>query len=121
MQCFAIVTVLAAGCLVACETAGKGPIAEAGYRAAAPVIAAIDRFHEDHGRYPAKLQELVPHYLRHVRQVAVFNSGLGDLQGFEYYPERDRYQLSFAYYTLEYTISPGYDSRTKKWETLVIR
>ena len=121
MQSIAIFTVLAASCLASCETPGTGPVAEAGYRAATPVIAAIDRFHEDHGRYPAKLQDLVPHYLREVHQVAVFNSDQGDVAGFEYYPQRDRYELSFAYYTPDCTITPGYHSETKKWEAIVIR
>ena len=106
--------------LTGCETPGKGPVADAGYRNAALIIAAIDKFYQDHGRYPATLHELIPRYLRHVRQVTVFNSGLGDLNGFEYYPQGDAYELSFAYYTSRHTITPGYHSKTRKWETVVI-
>jgi hypothetical protein len=120
MQRFVWVLGFAACGLVACETPGKGPVAEEGYRQAAPVIAAIDKFREDHGRYPIKLRELVPHYIPHVRQVAEFNSLRGDLQGFEYYPKQDRYGLNFVYYTSVYANTCCYDSHTKQWETVVI-
>jgi hypothetical protein len=120
MPRFAVVFGLAVCSLVGCETPEKSPVAEVGYRAAAPVIAATDKFREDHGRYPVKLQELSPHYLRQVRQVAVFDSQNGDLQGYEYYPKGDRYGLNFVYYTSVYANLCCYDSQTKKWETIVI-
>jgi hypothetical protein len=106
---------LAACSFFGCETPGKGPVAEEGYRQAAPVIAAIDKFREQHGRYPGKLQELVPHYLSHVRQVATFDSRRGNLQGFECYPERDQYELAFIYYSRSYENICMYHSNTKKW------
>ena len=51
-------------CLVGCWTPpGKGPKARAGYRAAAPVITALEKFHADRGHYPESLGDLVPAYL----------------------------------------------------------
>lgn len=51
-------------CLASCWTPpGKGLKAEAGYKAAAPVIAALERFHEERGHYPTGLHELVPQFL----------------------------------------------------------
>ena len=62
---------LLVGALVLCLTScfcfgpapGKGQKARAGFRAAAPVIQALEKFREDHGQYPADLSELVPKYL----------------------------------------------------------
>jgi DMSO/TMAO reductase YedYZ molybdopterin-dependent catalytic subunit len=121
MQRFAFLLALTAGSLASCATPEKAPVEQAGYRSAGAVITAIDKFHADHGRYPARLQELVPHYLRQVHQVAVFDIRYGDLQGFEYYPKRDRYSLNFVYYTFgDDSQVRCYDSKSRTWEKNVI-
>jgi hypothetical protein len=67
---------------------GKGPQARAGYRAAAPVIAALESFHTDQGHYPSGLGELVPACLPHqpTRTLA-----------YSYASDEDTYTLRFAY------------------------
>lgn len=42
---------------------GEGPMAEAGYKTAAPLIRALAAFHADSGAYPQRLNSLVPAYL----------------------------------------------------------
>jgi hypothetical protein len=54
-------TIVAAGALVAVQF-NVGAYARS-LRNEARIIAAVDRFHADHGRYPATLGELVPRYL----------------------------------------------------------
>ena len=64
------------GCLLACglggfwayrslvgEPPGQGAQAQRGYQAAAPIIAALETYHQAHGQYPATLDTLVPAYL----------------------------------------------------------
>ena len=132
MRILAFTAWLLAGCLVLCVTscstpAGKGRKAEAGYRAAAPVIAALEKFHEAHGHYPADLNELVPTYLPAERlllhgglqpvrspQGSVSAEAWDNSPRFSYNREEDVYGLSFSY------LGPGvndcyYDSRTRKW------
>jgi hypothetical protein len=48
--------------LVACDDPGEGPRFEAGRKEAEPVVAAIHAYQVEHGRYPAKLDDLVPKY-----------------------------------------------------------
>ena len=114
MRWLALVLPLAACALVGCaETPGKGPIAEAGFRSAAPVLAAIDRFREDRGHYPSSLRQLVPQYLRQIHQVPMADSLHGDLEGFQYNATRGGYSLVFVYYTFRANVC-AYDSDTKK-------
>lgn len=47
----------------ACPAPGEGVKAQRGYRRAEPIIAALDRFDADSGRYPGALTALVPTYL----------------------------------------------------------
>ena len=99
---------------------GKGPRAEAGYRAASPIIAALDRFHEDHGHYPATLGDLVPKYLPDATWFDL-RRGRGphypaEREEFSYKRDGDAYTILFSY------LGPGvnqcsYDSKTKKWES----
>jgi hypothetical protein len=109
-------------CLSSCvePAPGHGPRAEAGYHAAAPIIDALDRFHRDHGRYPAKLAELSPKYVRDAASLQLFHSAerlhSNVREGFDYIREGDSYTLSFTY------TGPGinrcwYDSKSKKWES----
>src|SRR5437899_9706759 len=53
----------AVGSCYLAETPGTGSRAATGYRAAAPVIVALEAFHRQHDHYPRALQELVPRYL----------------------------------------------------------
>jgi hypothetical protein len=107
-----------AGCsLASCYfagTPGKGHTAELGYQAATPVIAALGSFRRDHGYYPAKLQQLVPHY---VPDITVVQFRRGHLQGFEYQREGDAYTLTFVYYGAAAN-QCSYDSKKKKWDCL---
>jgi hypothetical protein len=117
-------------CLTSCWSApGQGRKAEAGYRDAAPVIAALEKFHHDRGIYPATLNELVPQYLpsaallnhggkQPVRppRTAAFVSGWDNRYRFGYYRDKNAsaYSLQFSY------TGPGmnhcwYDSKTKQW------
>jgi len=104
----------AAGTLVSCyiaETPGTGSRAETGYRAAAPVITALESFHRDHARYPRSLQELAPHYL---------SAPATKLE--TYYVHGFRYNLRGGSYTLGFRYDAAaindcdYDSKTKKWD-----
>ena len=51
-----------AGCYFA-GPAGKGSQAQAGYRAAASLITALDAFHHERGHYPISLRQLAPRYV----------------------------------------------------------
>lgn len=86
--------------LAACESMWPPVPAEeqAGYKAAAPVIASLEKFRQQHGRYPAALRELVPRYIRDVRQIA-FSSPGDDTNAFQYNSKDDRYSLNFGYFT----------------------
>jgi hypothetical protein len=111
---------------------GKGRQAKAGFRAAAPVILALEQFHKDHGSYPVGLNELVPRYLPdaaallvrgkveplhspRARSSAESNEN-SYLDRFSYARDADGYRLSFSY------TGPGmntceFDSRTKQWNS----
>ena len=105
----AIVTSLAvclALCLTSCFTTppGKGYKARAGYRDAAPVISALERFDQERGHYPAGLDELVPIYLKQLPNRTFF-----------YLRDGEAFGLWFSY------TGPGmndciYDSKTKAWD-----
>jgi hypothetical protein len=121
--------------LVGCDTLlgtppGKGHKAEAGYRAAAPVILALAKFHDDRGQYPTNLDELVPMYLPndgalfvHGKVQPVYSpraDGAGHQQDysridrFGYHRDGDAFILMFSY------TGPGmnhcvYDSGAKTW------
>ncbi len=112
-------------CVAGCWTPpGKGPKARAGYRAAAPVIAALDRFHSDRGHYPEALGELVPTYLPDGKALLYrgraqplnapgYDESIPEHE-FGYHRSGDAYTLTFSY------TGPGmnhcvYDSGTKTW------
>ena len=65
--------VAALACLLACglgafwayraligEPPGQGLRAQRGYQATAPIIAALEKYHQAHGQYPATLDALMP-------------------------------------------------------------
>src|SRR5664279_787349 len=101
-------------CVASCGTPpGKGRKAEAGYRAATPVITALAKFHDERGHYPRNLNELVPTHLPDSRALLVRGnvepihsphidapanrSGESNLDWFWYRPEIDSYSLMFQY------------------------
>src|SRR5436190_2116432 len=86
---------------------------QAGYKVAASVIAALERFRQEHGRYPAALHELIPRYIRHVRQTAVLGSWDDHTQPFNYRSEGDRYFLGFSFFKGVTIESRTYDSQDK--------
>jgi hypothetical protein len=94
-------------CLTGCFSTplGEGWKARAGYRDSAPVILALERFHEDHKHYPDDLNGLVPDYLK-----------LLPTRRFGYHRDGDSFWLSFSY------TGPGmndctYDSKTQTWHS----
>jgi hypothetical protein len=74
----------------ACPPPGKGDKAEAGYKACAPVIAALASYHQAKGRYPESLKELVPGYVDSIPEEV---NGLA----IEYKPTPTSYSLRFSY------------------------
>jgi hypothetical protein len=112
-------------CLESCVSApGEGWKAREGFKHAAPVIAALEQFHKDHGKYPVELQELVPTYLSHDQLVVPSPLGAGvtrirptatyDPHVFSYDQNGEGYTLNFSYE------GPGinrcfYDSESRKW------
>ncbi len=90
------------------EPPGVGEKAEKGYAASKPVIAALEKYRNDHGAYPESLTELVPDYL------PAAPTKTEDLDFF-YSSTGDSYQFSFYY------IGPGMNSCTftpesKEWD-----
>lgn len=120
-----LLSVCLAACLSGCGTPpGKGRKAEAAYRAAAPVIGALEKFHADRGNYPQNLDELVPIYLPDKRdllyrgRVQPVNAPGHDESvaehEFAYHRGDNKYTLMFSY------TGPGmnqciYDSETRAW------
>ena len=116
-----LVGALAIGC-GACfgPPPGQGRKAETGFRAAAPIISALDTYRERQGHYPTKLAQLVPRYISSSSDLLlsrdrypVFNDLV---RGFDYSREGEAYTLRFQY------SGPGmndcvYHSRSKKWDS----
>jgi hypothetical protein len=120
-----LAAVCLAGFLAGCGTPpGKGRKAAVGYRAAAPVIAALEKFHADRGQYPESLGELVPTYLLDLRALLYrgrtqpvnapgHDESIPEHE-FGYRRDGNTYTLMFSY------TGPGmnhcvYDSETKAW------
>ena len=124
-----VVALIPAACLVVwlagCGTPpGKGRKAGAGYRAAAPVIAALEQFRADRRHYPESLAELVPDYLSDKRALLYRGKAqpVNAPRHDESIPEREfGYRRDHASYTLTFSYTgPGmnhciYDSATKTW------
>lgn len=84
-----VAATLLAFLLGGCPPPGQGPKAEAGYRRAAPVIDALDRYHQARGSYPETLAALVPEWLPAASEAHPL--GLG------YVRHGEHYKLSFSY------------------------
>jgi hypothetical protein len=132
MKIIAVIAQVFVICLTLCMTSclsappGEGWKARAGFSHAAPVIAALEKFHQDRGSYPVELEELVPTYLsseqlllppplrggiQRIRSTTTHNP-----QMFSYDQEGDGYSLGFSY------AEPGmndcvYDSKKKSWQS----
>jgi len=138
MRVVPIIKLIVLGCialaLTSClGTPGKGRKARAGYRAAAPVIAALEKFHDDNSRYPTNLVELVPMYLsatnllaqKHVEPLPSYSPPwersatnrqefVAPYDMFWYERDGDVYTLGFTYFGPGVSMC-GYDSKTKTW------
>jgi hypothetical protein len=84
--------------------AGRGVHAEAGYRRAAPAIAALARFRAERGHYPDSLSQLVPAYLP-ASALAVPDHPQASYP-LAYRPAPDQYALTFRY------VGPGMNECT---------
>ncbi|HEU4884471.1 MAG TPA: hypothetical protein VFT45_19595 [Longimicrobium sp.] len=84
-----------------CTPPGKGPRAERGYRLAAPVIDALERYMNDHAAYPDSLPQLVPAYLP-----AAALHGPEPGEPLEYHRTEGGYDLTFRY------VGPGMNECT---------
>jgi hypothetical protein len=90
-----LLAVLVSAFLIGCPPPGKGAKAERGYRRAEPVVAALEKFHVDHGAYPADRSELVPAYLT-ADQLAT-PTRTHENYPLEYRRVGEDYELSFHY------------------------
>ena len=77
-----------------------GEIGESGKRRlarayGAPVVVALDRYHQEHGDYPRRLADLVPRYLADSELTAPQTSILG--YPFEYRVDSSAYELLVRY------------------------
>jgi len=119
------------GCIALCMTScqsppGEGWKAESGFRHAAPVVAALERFRQDRGTYPTELEDLVPTYLSsdklllppplHAGIQRIRSTASRNPRMFSYDQEGNGYTLRFEYE------GPGrnyciYDSQVKTWHS----
>jgi hypothetical protein len=116
-----MIVLASATCLTGCWSPGDR---HAGYYAGKRVITALEGFHDDHGQYPERLDELVPRYLHGRRDLlwkgrvqplnAPGHDQTAEEQPLEYSREGDAYTLSFSYASFGMNILT-YDSRTRKW------
>ena len=105
---------LLVGCLAWCAMscgalAGEGRKANAGYEAATPVIAALDKFRKEQGHYPEDFNNLVPAYLpaeallshgglqpTYSPRAAATSEGWDNSPRFGYTKRGDHYDLTFS-------------------------
>ena len=111
-----VVSAVLAGCFG--PGAGQGSRAEAGRRAATPIIAALEKYRHERGHYPAQRDELFPHYVSGPRAFETSDHGKHITIGYQ--REKDgTYRVGFAYVSG----FPGgmnecwYCSRTGRWES----
>ena len=94
---------------------GEGPTAAAGYRWGAPVVAALESYHRDHGRYPDSLSILSPRYVSK-EALATPRPIVGPAYQLDHY---GGYSLSFLYTppsnTCTYTPASGRWNCTGAW------
>ena len=102
---------LACIAIAACE-AGKQPMA-ADFEIGDQIVAAVERFRKDHGRYPQALTELVPTYLAAIKQPAY-----GQRQwDYVVHADTDKYAL-FVWGAKPHHDAYGLGAPEKKWERI---
>ncbi|HTV83820.1 MAG TPA: hypothetical protein VME63_00325 [Dyella sp.] len=79
----------------ACVAPGDGVKAKSGYAAAAPVIKALDAYHQVNDAYPSSLNQLVPKFIAGDRLVATTPDR--KVTPFKYRQVDNGYELSFSY------------------------
>jgi hypothetical protein len=98
------------------EKPGEGKQAQQGFAAADPIIAALENYKNEQGRYPRRLRELVPQYLEKDPQKNPEKDDAGEIR-FIYYPaeENTSYNLRMSYPTLFGADECRYTPTEKKW------
>jgi hypothetical protein len=84
-----LILVAAGGCLIS-EQPGVGAKADAGYKACAPLIAALVQYYQVKNEYPTGLSELVPAFLPDLPPEI-------QAMGISYMRSESSYTLSFSY------------------------
>ena len=79
--------------LTGCPRPGAGAKAEAWYRKAEPVIAALNRYRTERGSYPNSLAELPADWLPPLEERQPHSPD----RGFAYARKGDAYELTFSY------------------------
>lgn len=104
-----LAAVFSAGCI---EKPGEGKLARSGFLTAEPVIAALETYKNEQGKYPQALGELVPRYLESDPQKDE-NSEIR----FTYYPveENSSYSLRLSYPAFFGTDDCSYTPKEKRW------
>jgi hypothetical protein len=89
MRRFRVLGLLLCLPLLGCPRPGQGRKAEKGYATCEPVIAALERYHQEKGAWPDSLEALVPDYL----------AGVPALGGYplKYQRAGEGYELQFSY------------------------
>ena len=84
---------------------GQGPNADAGKRAATPLLRTLEAYRGAHGRYPESLEDLIPD---HLSKLPLLSNG----SAFEYQPILGNYELTFNY-TNPLPVHCSYQTATK--------
>ena len=90
-----IILGIGSGCLSGCRRPGQGEKAEAGYKNARPIIAALKQYHDKHDQYPLRLRDLVPNELEASAWKTPDGRPVDEF--FEYHRSGVGYQLQFSY------------------------
>ncbi|UPG89486.1 hypothetical protein L2Y96_19130 [Luteibacter aegosomaticola] len=99
--------------LSACAAPGEGAKAKSGYAAAAPVIKALEAYHQANAVYPASLDMLVPTFIAGDRLAATMPDKKAT--PFAYRQVANGYELSFSY-TGTGTNQCVYRANTEGWK-----
>jgi hypothetical protein len=97
-------------CLVVLGCESAEDVDRANKRDAAPIIAALDVYNKENGKYPDTLSQLVPKYLQTVRKPK-------SAEGWHYWTENQAQQFKLGYHGDGEHYTSYYWSRAKKWQT----
>jgi len=81
--------------LSACAAPGEGVKAKSDYAAAAPVIMALEAYHQANAAYPSSLDQLVPNFIAGDRLAVTMPDK--KVTPFKYRQVDNGYELSFSY------------------------